>query len=198
MNDSFFTSHSIYSRNKDVSLKQLDIRVGLFKANPQLIHHNIISTILTGQPAVLQYQFHGKRQRRTISLNTNLSQKYAWPFIERLLNFIIPKMYDLKTIKHKRSVSPISSYSLRLRERMSIVDEIDDLIEPFMLDTHKGIFFPFTMHFKLSNKVSHNKGETLIRCFRLPIHFYKRHKKPAFDDTLKISIEESFGIKLIK
>lgn len=80
---------------------------------------------------------------------------------------------------------------------MSVVDELDDLIESFMLDTHKGIYLPMTVHFQLIQSVNHFIGETLIRAFRIPIHFYKKRSKPAFDDVIKISIEESFGIKLI-
>jgi hypothetical protein len=77
MNKSFFTSHSTNMRTKNVELRKLDLRLGLFKASPNLIYHSIISAVLTGQPTVLQYQFHGKRQRRTVSLDTNLSAGFA-------------------------------------------------------------------------------------------------------------------------
>jgi len=197
LNKNFYSSHSVFQRHVKIELKRLDLRLGLFKSDPQLIYHHILSMILTGQPPILKYQFHGKRQRRTVSLDTNLLHFFAWSFIERLLNELIPKMYDIKTVKHRRSISPINSYTLRIRERISFVEEIDDLVESFMLDTHKGIYLPMTTHFQLLQVVDHFVGETLIRAFRIPIHFYKKHSKPAFDDTIKISIEEAFGIKLV-
>jgi len=111
LNKNFYSSHSTFRRHTKVELKQLNLRLGLFKSDPQLIYHHMLSMILTGQPPILKYQFHGKRQRRTVSLNTDLAANFSWSFIERLLNELIPKMYDIKTIKHKRSISPVNSYT---------------------------------------------------------------------------------------
>lgn len=77
LNKNFYSSHSTFQRHNKIELKQLNLRLGLFKSDPQLIYHHMLSMILTGQPPILKYQFHGKRQRRTVSLDTDLAANFS-------------------------------------------------------------------------------------------------------------------------
>jgi hypothetical protein len=66
-----------YSRNGLIKLEAAKVHIGLYKVNSLLPEHGFILSNLTGQPAELRYQLHGKRQRRTVSMNNMLLNKYV-------------------------------------------------------------------------------------------------------------------------
>lgn len=61
---------TLYIRNIPAELDTINIGAGLYKVNSMLPEHGMILSSLTGNPSEINYQFHGKRQRRTVSLNT--------------------------------------------------------------------------------------------------------------------------------
>jgi len=72
-----------YTRNNLIKLKAAKVHIGLYKVNSILPEHGFILSNLTGQPAEIRYQFHGKRQRRTVSMNNILLNTYIWPFLDK-------------------------------------------------------------------------------------------------------------------
>ncbi len=77
------------------------------------------------------------------------------------------------------------SYTLRVRQKFSYYDEFDDLISNQMYDSYKGVFLPLNININFNNSKSHINNETYLRLIHLPINLFKRHPRPAFDDSVK-------------
>jgi hypothetical protein len=93
-------------------------------------------------------------------------------------NFITPK---IKRTKVKEN------YSLRVRQKLFDFDDFGDLIEPIMYDSHRGIFLPLQFHFLFWVIKSYTLNESFLRIARVPLSFYRRKCRPAFDDPVSFS-----------
>jgi len=91
-------------------------------------------------------------------------------------------MYEFTTPKTKKYKKLIYGFGIRIRQKFSIVQEFSDLIDAQMYDTYKGIYLPLTLHFQLSRLTSFFEAETYFRMQQLPVNFFRRTKRPAFDD----------------
>jgi ribosomal protein L5 len=125
-------------------------------------------------------QLHGKRQKRTVSLNAPLRSKKIWPALDKIGNELLPRISDFKTPKFKKPST--SNYSLRLKQKFAPLLDFEELVSPSMYDTHKGIFLPISAHFSFKNSAGHQVSEHYLRMLRLPFNFYSKRKAPAFDD----------------
>ena len=96
-------------------------------------------------------------------------------------------MYEFSTPKTKKYKKLTSTYNLRVRQKLTNIEEFSDLIENAMYDTHKGIYLPLTLNFKLSQVVSNFNCELYLRMLRLPVNLFKRSKRPAFDDKIALT-----------
>lgn len=65
-----------FNRSKNIKLESIAVQAGLYKLNSLLPEHGVILSTLTGKPSQISYQFHGKRRRRTVSINTKLISHY--------------------------------------------------------------------------------------------------------------------------
>ena len=125
-------------------------------------------------------QLHGKRQKRTVSLNTPLTNKKIWPALDKLANELLPRISDFKTPKFKKPQNP--SYTLRLKQKFTPLIEFEDIVSSTMYDSNKGIFLPMSIHLNFNSVVGHRVAEQYLRMLRLPFSFYSKRKAPAFDD----------------
>lgn len=79
-------------------------------------------------------------------------------------------MYEFPTPRSRKRSRLIKSFNLRVRQKLGIVEEFNDLIENSMYDTHKGIYIPLFLHFNLIKFVPNKLGEIYLRMKRLPMN----------------------------
>lgn len=87
---------------KNIKLGGIAVQAGLYKLNSLLPEHGAILSTLTGRPSRVNYQFHGKRRRRTASMNTKLISSYIWPFLDKFIHELIIHMHEFSTPKSKK------------------------------------------------------------------------------------------------
>jgi hypothetical protein len=167
-------------------LDSVGIQAGLYKINSLLPEHGLILSNLTGQPSQTNFQLHGKRQRRTVSTGAQLTHARVWPLIDKFMHELITHMQDFSTPKSRKSMW-LMSHTLRIRQKFTIIDSFEDLIENVMYDTNKGIYLPLTLHFNLKNAAKSSVVETYLRMLQLPISLFLRKPRPAFDDKVVFS-----------
>lgn len=178
------TKINIYQISLNNKFKSIILSAGLYKPNLITMQHSLIFSSLTGKPPITNYQIHGKRMRRTVSLNVSLNKQYIFPVLSKLVYEIIPILLDFKTPKwHKNNIA--HSYTLRIRQKFTYYDEFDDLISNQMYDSYKGIFLPLNINLNFNNSTSHINNEIFLRLIHLPVIMFKRRARPAFDDSVK-------------
>jgi len=64
-------------------------------------------------------------------------------------------MLEISTPKAFKTDLLTNSYSLRLRQRLTAVDDFEEIVESKMYSTFKGIYIPFTVHFILSKHIKY-------------------------------------------
>jgi len=87
-------------------------------------------------------------------------------------------------MKTKKKAKSANAYTFRFREKLTMVEDFDDLVESIMYDTHKGIYLPITMHLLFNKTMPHFFNETYLRMLRIPLTMHKRRPRPAFDDYM--------------
>jgi len=60
--------------------------------------------------------------------------------------------------------------------------EYEMLFEEFMWDTHKAKFLPLTVNYNVKHPVSNIIAENYLHMIRLPMIWFKRRDRLAFDD----------------
>jgi hypothetical protein len=180
----YLSSKTLQFKSFNYKLAQIFVMAGLYKLNSILPEHGMILSSLTARPSILNYQLHGKRQKKTTSISTVIFNKAVWLFLDKFIHEFISHMYEFSTPKSKKYRKTTNFYSLRIRQKLTNIEEFSDIIENSMYDTHKGIYLPLTLHFKLSQIISNTKFELYLRMIRLPINLFKRMKRPAFDDKI--------------
>lgn len=185
---SFFLSKFNFLAKRPINFSKLIVQLGLFKIYSMFIQHTLLLMELIGGLAVIKHQLHGKRKRQTSSSAVSLYRDSILCFLDRYLNEYIWLMKDFKTPKYRKIKNSQLVYDISMRVREKLTGfTFSDLVEPIMLDTHRGIFLPLSLHFKFENKISYTSVESYLRAFRLPLSFFKRHKRPAFDDKISFS-----------
>jgi len=162
-------------------LVKLDLKLvaGLYKPASVKLEHGLILSSLTGSLAIAKPQLHGKRQKRTVSLNVVLKNN-VWPALDKLVNELLPRISDFRTPKVRKPAA--RSYTLKLKQKFTPLDEFEDLISPEMFDAHRGIFLPLSVHLNFTENLLPQVTETYLRSLRIPLNFYSRRPAPAFDD----------------
>lgn len=163
-----------------LTLKSVHLVAGLYKPASVNLEHGLILSSIVGLLPIAKPQLHGKRQKRTISLNARLSNKKIWPMLDKVSNELLPRISDFRTPKFKKPTN--SNYTIRLKQKFTPLVDFEELVSPSMYDTHKGIFLPLSAHFNFRNSAGHQVSEQYLRMLRLPFNFYSRRKTPAFDD----------------
>jgi len=164
-----------------IKLRTLIMVAGLYKPQSINLEHGLVLSSIAGALAVARPQLHGKREKRTVSLTTVANQSTLWQPIDKLLNELLPRVSDFKTIKFRKPSG--YSYTLRLKQKLAPLVDFEDLVSSSMYDTHRGVFLPLTSHFNLQSPVNHSISEHYLRMLRLPFNFYVKRKPPAFDDS---------------
>jgi len=177
----FISKLPYFQRREIPVLKHVIVHAGLYKISSMLPEYSIILSSLTGVPCELNYQVHGKRRKRTMATTATLKMNKIWYFLDKFLHEFIPHMFEFETPKIHKSII-INNYSLRVRQKFALNPEFEDLVENFMYDTHRGIYLPLTVHFKLKNSTSSFIDEIYLRMLRIPFSLYSRRARPAFDD----------------
>ena len=180
----FIAHKSNYFIYKNIVLNKIIINAGAYKPSALFLQHVLLLTTLTARPANLAYQLHGKRQKRTVSINTKLINRYIWSFLDKFIQQFIPAITDFKTIKFKKSTQYVNNYTLRIRQKLGIFIEFDNLVEANMYDTFRGVYLPLTIHFKFNTQYPQIWNENYLRMLKLPLNLYKFKFRPAFDDAV--------------
>ena len=158
----------------------MKVVAGLYKPASVKLEHGLILSSLTGSLAIAKSQLHGKRQKRTISINADLRNSKVWPALDKIINELLPKISDFRTPKFKKPAG--GSYSIKLKQKFTPLPDFEDLVSQDMYDSHRGIFLPLSVHFIILNKSYQQIDETYMRMLRIPFNFYVRRSAPAFDD----------------
>lgn len=136
---------------------------------------------LAGALSLSKSQLHGKRQKRTSSMETKLPGNAAWYAIDKIIHELLPRIGDFQSPKFKKPAT--RNYTLRLNQKFNPLVDFEDLVDSEMFDTHKGVFLPLTVHFNLTgHEKYHQPGEHYLRMLRLPLAFHRKRPAPAFDD----------------
>ena len=77
-----------------LKLDKLSFMAGLYKPNSLMYEHSLILGNISGHIPEASFQFHGKRQRKTVILTTLLTNFKIWPIIDKLTHELIPSMQD--------------------------------------------------------------------------------------------------------
>jgi hypothetical protein len=172
--------------------KATDLKIklvaGLYKPASVKLEHGLILSSLSGMLAVAKPQLHGKRQKKTVSLNVILNKNSAWAPLDKLVHELLPRISDFRTPKFKKPSKP--NYSLKLKQKFTPLADFDDLVSSEMFDNHRGIFLPLTVHCIISEGTPSQISETYLRAMRVPLQFYSRRPAPAFDDLA--TFQQSF------
>ena len=81
------------------SVFSVEISAGLYKPSLLTLQHSLIFASLVGKPPITHYQTHGKRKKRTASLNASLEGRHVFPVLDKLIYEILPILSDFKTPK---------------------------------------------------------------------------------------------------
>jgi hypothetical protein len=101
-------------------------------------------------------------------------------------------MQDLMTPKG-RLCKITRAFTLRFRQKFTIVDEFEDILDSNLYDTHKGVYLPLTLHLKLVTPVKPALLEMYLRMLRLPVTLHRRKPRPAYDDRVVfVGMEELY------
>ena len=164
----------------EIKLKKTIFTAGLYKPSSVRLEHGLILNALVGTLSLAKSQLHGKRQKRTSSMETKFPGNKAWPAIDKTIHELLPRISDFQSPKFKKAAQ---NYTLRLNQKFNPLTDFEDLVDSEMFDTHKGIFLPLTVHFNLTgHEKYHQLDEHYLRMLRLPLAFYRKHPAPAFDD----------------
>lgn len=177
--NSTLASKSVLFAYKTVKL-DLKLVAGLYKPASIKLEHGLILSSLSAVLAVAKPQLHGKRQKRTVSLNTVLNSQGVWAPLDKIVHELLPKISDFRTPKFKKPST--NNYTLKLKQKFTPLVDFEDLVSPEMFDSNRGIFLPLSAHFTISNQLPSQASETYLRAMRVPLNFYSRHPAPAFDD----------------
>lgn len=156
---------------------------GLYKPSSLKLEHNLILASLSGSLPIFKNQLHGKRKKRTVSLNNEFSEKYTRVF-DKIIHELLPKIPDFVTPKMKKS--RFSNYSLKINQKFPALPDFEDLISQSLYNDHRGVFLPLHVHFLFKNSEILDNATTVhyLKMMRLPMFFYTKNKKPAFDDPV--------------
>lgn len=168
-----------------VILKSMHLVAGLYKPTSISLEHGLILSSIAGLLPIVKSQLHGKRQKRTVSLNALMNSKRIWPAIDKITTQLLPKIGDFQTPKFKKPAA--LNYTIRLKRRFNPLIEFEELVSESMYDTHKGVFLPLSIHINFQNPSNHLISEQYLRMLRLPFNFYSRREVPAFDDPAVFS-----------
>lgn len=169
------------------SISSVAVQAGLYKLSSVYPQHALILSELSGQPSAISNQIHGKRQKQTSLLTSLLYKQSVWLFIDRYLNEMLYLMKDYKTPKYHKAKKLAKSIAMKNRQRFTDYADIDDVVEPVMHDTHRGVYLPLATHFHFKKQINYAKIESVLRAFRIPLSFAKRKKRKAFDDRVSFS-----------
>jgi len=175
---------NIFSKNHTNGIKSLVVSAGLYKPSLLTIQHSLILASIVGKPPAMAHQIHGKRKRRTASLNVRLLKNDVFPALSKLTYEILPILSNFKTPKWHKSGQAFS-YTLRLRQKFNYYDEFEDLLSNQMYDSYRGVFLPLNININFNNSTSHTNNEIYLRSVHLPVNLFKRRPRPAFDDSVK-------------
>jgi hypothetical protein len=165
------------------SVFSVKISAGLYKPSLLTLQHNLIFASLVGKPPMTRYQTHGKRKKRTVSLNANLIGRYVFPVLDKLVYEILPILSDFKTPKWRKGGAS-RSYALRIRQKFMYYDQFEDLITNQMHDSYRGVFLPLNVSVIFATPQPHSINEICLRSMHLPVSLFKRNPRPAFDDPV--------------
>jgi hypothetical protein len=159
----------------------LKLVAGLYKPASIKLEHGLILASLSGTLPVANYQLHGKRQKRTVSLNNSLTGA-TLAVLDKIIHELLPRVPDFATPKLRRP--SYNNYILRLKQKFSPLPDFEDLLSSAMYDEHRGIFLPLNMHllFGKTAATRYHTGSHYLRMLRLPFNFYSKRPAPAFDD----------------
>jgi len=165
-------------------LLRVDISAGLYKPNHVYLQHSLILTSIMGTPVSVYHQTHGKRRKRTVRLNAQVLQYQMWAVLDKLMQELFPVFMNYKTPKWRKNLQS-SSYSMRIRQKYAIYEDFEDLVDPILYDSYKGIYLPLTIHFQFyQGASSHMMCENYLRSVKIPASFYTRKPRPAYDDQI--------------
>jgi hypothetical protein len=183
----FFSSKLSFFRPQPLpKLKALRLRAGLYKLSTVKPEHSFLLSALSGNNVQTHIQFHGKRQKKTVSINADLTDARLWGALDKFTHELIPHMQDLKTPKGLKRADT-NTLTLRVRQKFTIVEEFEEILENNFYDVHKGVYLPLTLHFCLAAAIPPALLETYLRMLRLPIQLYRRKPRPAYDDKIVFS-----------
>ena len=159
----------------------LKLVAGLYKPASVKLEHGLILASLSGKLPIAKYQLHGKRQKRTVSLNNTVGRS-VFHTIDKILHELLPRVPDFATPKVRKPA--YNNYILRLRQKFTPLPDFEDLISSDMYDEHRGIFLPLNIHFLFDKALAtrYQTGSHYLRMLRLPFNFYAKSKAPALDD----------------
>lgn len=101
--------------------------------------------------------------------------------LNKIINYIMPMIGDLRTPKHRRTKLVGSTYSVRIRSSFELADS-DPLLSDRVL--RKDIYLPLLLILRLSSPISHQQVEQTLRMYRFPAVFYAENRPLAGDDIL--------------
>lgn len=185
MTNAYFTSkQGMFVNKKLPSLNSITIQAGLYKVNSLMPEHVLIMSNISGTLPQTNFQLHGKRQKRTVSLSALAQKQQMYQFTDKFIHELVPHMQDLMTPKSKKTQDRTNTYTLRVRQKLTVVEDFEDLVENSMRDSHKGVYLPLSVNFKLSSPATSSTLETYLRMLRIPVSLFRRKKRPAFDDKV--------------
>lgn len=176
----------LFSEKQIILLYNLKIIGGLYKINNVLIQPYLLLMALVGQRALAKLQFHGKRKRCTVAYFINLLKYNVWDFLDKMLHEFILHFLDFRTPKFKKGLlKKTNTYTWRLRHRISLYEEFDDLTEFDFYTLYRGVYLPLMLHFNLNRINQHFFNECYFHMLKVPFWMYKKKQRPAHDDMIQ-------------
>lgn len=160
-----------------IEFSSFKIKAGLYKPSALFIQHSLVLASITGLAPIVNTQVHGKRKRRTNSLNVGLyGKQQIWPFYDKFLHELVPFMFELGTskIREGRASVRAKSINIRLRKKLGAQTEFANLVSATMQDTYRGIYLPLTISLIFKEFTRYTLVENYLRMIRLPLILFRR------------------------
>jgi hypothetical protein len=163
------SKQNLYEVAKLPKLIKLDITAGHYKLNGLFVEHGLVLLSITGKLPVLRSFLHGKRLKRTLTLQTSFFDgPNSFKFLDKFVNLILPNTEDLvQSTQHRVRTT---SYEWRTRyyfEGPELGNFVSDRL------ARRGVFMPLSILVTFQKDLMAATSELYLRMLRLPLFFTK-------------------------
>ena len=171
LNSCLLSKQNLYKSDELPRITRLNVTAGHYKLNGLFIEHGLIFLSLMSRTPVLKLFLHGKRLKRTFTLQTSFFNKAgSLKFLDKFINLTLPNMEDLVQSTQHRRLNVAVGYEWRTRYYFE-GPELSNFVSERLV--RRGVFMPLSILVLFQKDLAIASSELYLRMLRLPVFFIK-------------------------